>query len=140
MAYQWKMSFDPDQAKYAQGVIFSRKIYESAHPHYVQSVRIRSFSGPSYFAFRLNTERYGVSLRIKSKCGKIRTRKTPNNDTFYVVPPLYFNNPTVELTHLGLQLDNKILFIEQISNKTSKTIKLYGFFVSCNLFYHAEAY
>ena len=33
------------------------------------------FSGPYFPAFGLNTERYTVSLRIQSKCGKIRTRK-----------------------------------------------------------------
>ena len=33
------------------------------------------FSGPYFLAFGLNTERYEVSLRIQSKCGKIRTRK-----------------------------------------------------------------
>ena len=33
------------------------------------------FSGPYFPAFRLNTERYFVSLRIQSECGKIRTRK-----------------------------------------------------------------
>ena len=30
---------------------------------------------------RIGTE-YGVSLRILSECGKIRTRKTPNTDNF----------------------------------------------------------
>ena len=30
-AYQWKMSFNPDQNKQAQKVIFSRKITESSH-------------------------------------------------------------------------------------------------------------
>ena len=40
----------------------------------------------SYFpAFRLNTERYSVSLHYQSKCGKIRTRKTPNTVTFHAV-------------------------------------------------------
>ena len=29
--------------------------------------------------------RYGVSLRIHSKCEKMRTRITPNTDTFYAV-------------------------------------------------------
>ena len=39
-----------------------------------------------YFpAFKLNTERYSVSLRIQFECGKIRTRKTPNTGTFYAV-------------------------------------------------------
>ena len=41
----------------------------------VKDVRIRSFSGLYFPAFGLNTERYGVSLRIQSKCRKIRTRK-----------------------------------------------------------------
>ena len=31
----------------------------------------------------LNTERYGVSFRIQSECGKIQTRITPNTDTFH---------------------------------------------------------
>ena len=53
--------------------------------HCVKSVRIRSYSGPYFSAFRLNTESYGVSLRIQSECGKIRTRITPNTDTFYAV-------------------------------------------------------
>ena len=50
--------------------------------HCVKSVRIRSFSGPHFPAFGLNTGKYGVSLRIQSECGKIRTRKSPNMDTF----------------------------------------------------------
>ena len=32
--------------------------------HCVKCVRIRSYSGPHFPAFRLNTERYSVSLRI----------------------------------------------------------------------------
>ena len=55
------------------------------HHHCVKIVRIRSYSGPHFPAFGLNTERYSVSLRIQSECGKIRTRITPNTDTFYVV-------------------------------------------------------
>ena len=50
--------------------------------HCVKSVRTRSSCFP---AFGLNTERYGLSLRIQSKYEKIRTRKTPNTDTFYAV-------------------------------------------------------
>ena len=33
------------------------------------------FSGPYFLAFGLNTERYSVSPRIQSECGKTRTRK-----------------------------------------------------------------
>ena len=53
--------------------------------HCVKSVRIRSYSGPYISGFGLNTERYKVSLRIQSECGKIRTRITPNMDTFHAV-------------------------------------------------------
>ena len=47
---------------------------------YVFGVFLAFFS-----AFGLDTERYGVSLRIQPKCRKIRTRKTPNTDTSYAV-------------------------------------------------------
>ena len=53
--------------------------------HRVKSVRIRSFSGPYFPAFGLNTERYGLSFRIQPECGKIQTRKTPNMNTFHAV-------------------------------------------------------
>ena len=51
--------------------------------HCVKSVPNRSYSGPYFPAFGLNKERYRVSLRIQSECGKIRTRITLNTDTFY---------------------------------------------------------
>ena len=50
--------------------------------------KYRIFSGPYFPAFGLNTERYAVSLRIQSKCGKIWTRKTPNTSTFHAVTVL----------------------------------------------------
>ena len=53
--------------------------------HCVKSVRIWSYSGPYYPTFGLNTERYRVSPRIQSKCGKVRTRITPNTDTSHAV-------------------------------------------------------
>ena len=46
-----------------------------------QVVRIWSYSSPHFPAFGLNTERFGVSLRIQSECGKIRTRIIPNTNT-----------------------------------------------------------
>ena len=48
----------------------------------MKSVRIRSYSGPHFTVFGLNTERNGVSLSTQSECDKIRTRITPNRDTF----------------------------------------------------------
>ena len=50
--------------------------------HCEKSVLILSFSGLYFPAFGLNTEIYSVNLRIQSECRKIRTRKTPNTDTF----------------------------------------------------------
>ena len=53
--------------------------------HCVKSVQIRSYSGPYFPTFGLNTERYSLSLRIQSKCGKTRSRITPNMNSFYAV-------------------------------------------------------
>ena len=46
--------------------------------HCVKNVCIRSFSGPYFPSFELNSG-------IQSECGKILTRKTPNTDTLYAV-------------------------------------------------------
>ena len=64
-------------------------ISDTNHIHCVKSVRIRSYSGPHFPAFKLNMERYSVSLRIQFECGKIRTRITPNTDTFHAVISFY---------------------------------------------------
>ena len=53
--------------------------------HCIKSVRIWNYSGPHFPAFGLNTERYSVSLRIQLECEKMRTRITPNTDTFHAV-------------------------------------------------------
>ena len=53
--------------------------------HCMKSVRIRSYSGPYFPAFGLNTEKYSVYLPIQSECGKIQTKKTPNTDTFSAI-------------------------------------------------------
>ena len=38
--------------------------------HCVKSVRIRSYSGPHFPAFELNTEKYGVSILFSPNAGK----------------------------------------------------------------------
>ena len=53
--------------------------------HCVKSVSIRTFCGLYFPAFRLTTKIYSSNLCIQSRCGKIRTRKTKNMDTFYAV-------------------------------------------------------
>ena len=45
----------------------------------MKSVRIQSYSGPYFPAYRLNTERYGVSFRIQSECEK---NADPNNSKY----------------------------------------------------------
>ena len=53
--------------------------------HCVKSVRIRTVSSPLFLAFGLNIERYGLSLRIQSKCVKKPIIKTSNTDTFHAL-------------------------------------------------------
>ena len=60
--------------------------------HCVKIVRVWSFSGPYFSEFGLNTERYQVSLRIQSKCRKIRNWESPNIDTFHLVKDNERNN------------------------------------------------
>ena len=57
----------------------TRKIFANIASHCVKTVRIWSFSGPYFPTFGLNTG------DTESECGKIRTRKTPNTDTFNTV-------------------------------------------------------
>ena len=48
----------------------NKKFKKYQKMHCEKSARIWSFSGPYFPTFGLNTERYFVSLRIQSKCGK----------------------------------------------------------------------
>ena len=49
--------------------------------HCMKSVQIRSFSGPYFPVFGLNTETYGVSPNT----GKYGPEKTPYLDTFHAM-------------------------------------------------------
>ena len=60
--------------------------------HCVESVCIRSYSGPYFLTFGLNTERYFVFCCIQSKCRKIQTRITPNTETFYAADDIVLLN------------------------------------------------
>ena len=66
-------------------ITFLDLFWSKVNKHCVKSIHIWSYSGPHFPVFALNTERYSVSLRIQSECGKIRTRITPNTNTFHVV-------------------------------------------------------
>ena len=67
----------------------------------MKSVCIRSFSGPFFPAFRLNTWRYSVSLCIQSECRKMRTRKIPNTETFLAVRFYVLTSQVKEQSHFG---------------------------------------
>ena len=67
-----------------------------------KSVRIRNYSGPYVPAFGLNTKRYFVSLVIRSECRKIRTRITPNTDTFYGALDSAFLNNSMSTKNLSI--------------------------------------
>ena len=58
--------------------------------HYIKSVRIRSYSGPHFptfstFGINMDSVYLFVFSPNEGKCGKMRTRMTPNTDTFYAV-------------------------------------------------------
>ena len=53
--------------------------------HCVKNVRIRSYSGPHFSDFELNTDRYTVLLCIQSEYRRIQTRITPNTDASFTV-------------------------------------------------------
>ena len=53
--------------------------------HCLKNVHYQSFSGPHFPVFGLNTETYPLNLRIQSECRKMRTRISPNTNTFYKV-------------------------------------------------------
>ena len=68
--------------------ICNRQMEKVSEDHCVKSVRFRSYSGPYFPAFGLNTERYRESIHIQFECRKIRTKITPSTETFYAVDML----------------------------------------------------
>ena len=92
----------------------------------VKGALIRSFSSPYFHAFRLNTERYGVTLRIQFECGKIRTRKTPNMDAFHVCLVTCQASMMERFTKIvgSSKLENKAQFYDMLRYKTQqKTVR-----------------
>ena len=72
----WISTIQNEVETWSRGTIWQK--------HCMKSVRNRSFSGPHFPVFELNTEKYEVSL-IFLNAWKIRTRKTLNTDTFHAV-------------------------------------------------------
>ena len=81
------------------------------------------FSGRYFPAFGLNVERYEVSLRIKSECGKIQARKNSvfghisRSDAFSLHPL----PPSTSLWTLLFKKDITAIFCELLSIKEPQT-------------------
>ena len=72
------------------------------------------FSGPYFPAFGLNTERYSVSLRIQSECGRIRSRK---NSVFG-----HFSRSEIFSNFRGVCSQPSVWVIEAVTVGCSKNI------------------
>ena len=72
---------------------------------------------PHFAAFGLNTERYGVCLRIQSKCGKMRIRISQSARVWENA-----NHNNSEYRYF-LRSDNYIIYIEIRRNKSWFTIE-----------------
>ena len=79
----------------------------------VKTVCIWSCSGSHFPAFGLNRERCGVSLRIQSEWGKMRTRITPNMGTFNAVMEIQINDQGREFVNEVSKVLCNMIGIEQ---------------------------
>ena len=70
------------------------------------------FSSTHFPAFGLNTEIYSVNLRIQSKCGKKRIKKTPHTDLFLS------SNSTCYKDFLGFKLASSFLTQSTLSPRS----------------------
>ena len=77
----------------------------------VKILRIQSYSGLHFAAFRLNTERYKVPLRSQLECGRMRTRIIPNTDTFFAV--IQNKQRAIFVTPKGVYFFSCMIFILQ---------------------------
>ena len=99
----------------------------------LKSVRIRNISGLYFPAFGLNTEKLSVSLRIQSKCRKMRTRKTHNMGTFHAVRVMttYAWSIFKEIIRYlkNMEIDNKKKDLQDHLSAVASTVigmKMYG--------------
>ena len=76
----------------------------------MKSVHVWIYCGPYFRAVGRNMERYGVSLRIYSECGKIRARITPNTNTFNTVYMKYVHWRKTFKIRTGCKSKNLLYF------------------------------
>ena len=103
--------------------------------HCIKSVRIRSYSGPYFSVFGLNTERHEVSLRIQSECGKMRTRITPNTNTFHAACLIHVQRLMKFVLYFSViqSMPQSPKYIESIAELKTKMKNLENIDCSCIL-------
>ena len=112
-------------------------LWKRCNVHCVKSVQIRSFSGPYFPAFGLNTE--GVSPSIQSECRKISTRKNsvfghfsrsgssvPHCWTKYLQTFSSFNPISRHHNSNGTRLLSAIFLNQKILRKSLKCLEFMG--------------
>ena len=89
-----KTTWEENHWKYTSTALctLQKKISLLPGKNCTKRIRIRSVSGLHFPASGLDAEICSVNLRIQSECGKIRTRRTRNTDTFYVVKKYHQND------------------------------------------------
>ena len=125
-----KIMFHFMEIKKSPVISFTRRIinkYHNRQIHCVNGVRIRSFSGPYFPALGLNTERYRVCLHIQSECGKIRTKKTPNKDTFHAVMFSLATRETSKVSTGSLPKESQMYFVKNLRNQSVNIINIKWF-------------
>ena len=84
--------------------------------HCLKIFHIQSYSGPYFRVFGLNTGRYSVPFGIQSECGKIRTRITPNMNTFHAVNGnggwLIISTSSFEILSIEMTCINQVFHLE----------------------------
>ena len=63
----------------------TREVCEFIMTVWLQVPKYRFLPGPYFPVFGVNTEIYGVNLRIQTEYGKVRTRNPPYLNTFHAV-------------------------------------------------------
>ena len=95
--------------------------------HCVKSFYIWGYSGPYFPAFALNTERYFVSLRIQSECGKTLARITPNTDTFHAVKSPRISNKFKKFQ--SLRNFTQLHWMEKVISKKQNLVLILSNFI-----------
>ena len=83
--------------------IKSNMLLRIAKEQCVKSVRIRSYSGPHFLTFGLNSG-------IQSECGKMRTRITPNTENFYAMERILMFEKYIRKNYLRLGSRPKVFY------------------------------